>query len=226
MDIVSSGNDVLDKLLDGGFESDVISVMYGPGGIGKTNFCLILSIEAVKSGKKVVYVDTEGGFSIRRLEQLCSDSQDVLKHVFFLRPTSFQGQKQAFEKLKEFEKEDVGLIIIDSIAMLYRLEIGKNENVYSVNKELGRQMLILNQIARKKHIPVIITNQVYSNMDDGIVMVGGDLLRYQSKCLVELRKTKEGIREAIVRKHRSLPENISIFYEITGEGVSIVTENK
>jgi DNA repair protein RadB len=219
MDLISSGNEVLDNLLEGGFESEIISVIYGPGGIGKTNFCLLTSIEAVKENKKVIYIDTEGGFSIRRLSQLCSDSKEILKNIFFLRPTSFQGQKNAFEKLKEFENQDIGLIIIDSIAMLYRLEIGKNDNVYSVNKELGRQILILNQIARKKKIPVIITNQVYSNMEDGIVMVGGDLLRYQSKCLIELRKGKEGIREAIIRKHRSIAEDSSIEYLITPKGV-------
>ena len=50
-------------------------------------------------------------------------------------------------------------------------------------------MAYLVEIARKKKIPVLITNQVYTDFDhrDEVKMVGGDLLRYGSKCLIELK---------------------------------------
>jgi len=58
------------------------------------------------------------------------------------------------------------LIIIDSIASLYRLELAMNNDAVNANRELGVHMAILTEIARKKKIPVIMTNQVYSDFED------------------------------------------------------------
>ena len=77
----------------------------------------------------------------------------------------------------------------------------------------------MNEIARKHNIPVILTNQVYSDFDtpDSVKMVGGDILRYSSKSLIELLKFKTK-RKAVVRKHRSLPENKEVLFEIVEKG--------
>jgi len=48
-------------------------------------------------------------------------------------------------------------------------------------------------------------------------MVGGDLLKYWSKCLIELQY-KEGKRKAILRKHRSLPEK-ELMFVIINSGI-------
>ena len=48
-------------------------------------------------------------------------------------------------------------------------------------------------------------------------MVGGDLLKYWSKCLIEL-KNHYGRRKLIIKKHRSLPEK-ELTFEITNEGI-------
>jgi len=94
--------------------------------------------------------------------------------------------------------------------MLYRLEVGKANDIYNVNRELGIQIGYLSHIARRINIPVIITNQIYADFEDKFRtnMVGGDLLKYQSKCLIELQKFKDSaVRKAILRKHRSIAEN-------------------
>jgi hypothetical protein len=43
----------------------------------------------------------------------------------------------------------------------------------------------MTEIARKKKIPVLISNQVYADFEDKdkVNLVGGDLLKYGSKCL-------------------------------------------
>ena len=46
----------------------------------------------------MIYIDTEGGFSVDRLKQLDDDYELILKHMVFLHPTSFEEQKQVFEK--------------------------------------------------------------------------------------------------------------------------------
>ena len=110
--------------------------------------------------------------------------------------------------------------------MLYRLEIGKSDDIYNINRELGQQISYLTEIARKKNIPVLLTNQVYSNFDDKtrLNMVGGDILKYGSKCLIELtldEVTRK--RKAVLKKHRFLPENIEMEFKIEEKGVFQIT---
>jgi len=221
MERIPTGSKILDRMLHGGYERDIISTVYGPAGSGKTTLCLLCSLCVARSGKKIVYVDTEGGFSVERLEQIAPDSKKVLDKIVFLKPATFQEQKKAFQRLKEQMSNAIGLVVVDTIAMLYRLELGKSEEVYETNRELGRQISYLSVLARKMNIPVLITNQVYSNFDDRdtVNMVGGDIMKYWSKCLIELQITPSGNRRAILKKHRSLPEDQEIAFKIVEGGI-------
>jgi DNA repair protein RadB len=233
---ISAGSYDLNKWLFGGYEKDIITTIYGPAGCGKTNFCMLASSSQAKKGNKVIFVDTEGGFSIERLKQLAKEEYgNAIKNIILLKPTSFQEQKQAFSKLLQEIKgnEKISLIIIDGIAMLYRLELAEaiknrdEKEIHNINSELAKQLRTLAEISRKRNIPVIITNQVYSNFlseeeikagkEKQVSMVGGDLLKYWSKCLIELQNER-GKRKALLRKHRSLKESELNFY-ITNDGI-------
>jgi len=222
---ISAGSYDLNKWLYGGYESDIISVIYGGSGTGKTNFCLLAAVSQAKKGKKVIFMDTEGGFSVERVKQLAYEDYDsVLKNILLLRPTNFSEQKKAFDGLLKNLKDEVGLIVVDGMTILYRLDFAaareldsrdRNE-MQKLNSELARQLRVLAEIARKRNIPVIITNQVY-RWEDSLKMVGGDILKYWGKCLIEL-VNDNGKRIAYLRKHRSLPEK-EIEFEIRNEGV-------
>ena len=177
---ISTGSPVFDHLLEGGLDEDIITTVYGPAGSGKTTICLLSAIQAVKDGKKVLYIDTEGGFSVDRLKQLAPDFKRVLDKMIFLNPSTFEEQKKDFIKLPKLLDVNLGLLIVDSIVMLYRLELGTNEDVYKTNRELGKQLSALTQLCRKKKIPVLVTNQVYADFNerDKVNMVGGDILKY------------------------------------------------
>lgn len=233
---ISAGDYELNRILHGGYESDIITTIYGPGGSGKTNLCMILAVSQAKKGNKVIYIDTEGGFSIDRVKQLLygktENLNETLENILLLKPTSFEEQNDAFQKmLASIKKDSISLIIIDSIAMLYRLELGdaiqteEPEKIREVNRKLANQLRALAEISRKQNIPVVITNQVYSkfikNDEDKAEkiysMVGGDLLKYWSKCIIELTNFR-GRRKLTLKKHRSLPEK-SLDFEITNEGI-------
>lgn len=225
---ISTGNQVFDMLLYGGYENDVVSTLYGPAGSGKTTLCLLTLVSVVRAGKKVVFIDTEGGFSLSRLEQLHPEIRMILENVLFFKPTSFEEQKKSFDTLRGMIDDRIGLIIVDSISMLYRIELGKKEDIQGVNRELGGMISFLTEIARKKSIPVLITNQVYSSFDEPnkVNMVGGDILKYGSKCLIELQLGRRNRRKAILRKHRSLPSEREEVFEIRNEGVFEVEKIK
>ena len=225
MEKIPTGSKILDNLLGGGYEKGIITTVYGPAGSGKTNLCLLCAMNTTRNKKKVIYIDTENNFSVERFKQICESINQnyakLLNDIVFLRPSTFNEQKKTFEKLKEVFNNKIGLIIFDSIAMLYRLEMGKNEDIYEVNRDLGMQLAYLKQIASKKHIPVLITNQVYADFEDKdkVNLVGGDLLKYGSKCLLELQITPSGNRLCIIKKQRHLPENKQITFKIVEGGI-------
>ena len=177
-----------------------------------------------KKGKKVIFIDTEGGFSVERVKQLVGDDEDykeVLKNILLMKPTNFKEQQEAFDKLSKYLKDEIVLIVVDGLTMLYRLEFADarkkgEKDVQGVNFELVRQIKTLAEIARKKNIPVLVTNQVY-RWEDEDKMVGGDILKYWGKCWIEIVNDK-GKRTVYLRKHRSLPEK-SLTFQIYNEGV-------
>src|SRR3989338_7321569 len=123
---ISSGSYDLNKWLYGGYEPEVITMIAGPPASGKTNMVLLAACSQAKKGKKVIFIDTEGGFSVERVKQIVSsDFEKILENILILNPTNFEEQKKAFSKLLALvSKENIGLIVVDSMAILYRLEIG------------------------------------------------------------------------------------------------------
>lgn len=232
---ISTGSYDLNKWLYGGYEEDIITMIAGSPGSGKTNFCILTSCSQAKKGNKVLFIDTEGGFSVDRVKQIVGENyENYLKNIILLEPVNFKEEREIFKKiLDKIKKEHINLIVVDSMAMLYRLELGdavkskNDERISEVNREVARQMRILAEIARKKKIPVIITNQVYNEFvpqenwkkesERNTNIVGGDLMKYWSKCIIEL-KNNSGRRKAILLKHRSLPEK-EFAFEIKNKGI-------
>ena len=81
---ISSGVDFLDEFLGGGYDTDVITTVYGPSGVGKTNLCLLCAVHVALSGKKVMFMDTEGGIAVERIKQITPRYEEVLERVLFL----------------------------------------------------------------------------------------------------------------------------------------------
>lgn len=241
---LSAGSWDLNKWLYGGYDKDIITTIYGPAGCGKTNFCMLAAASAAKKGMKVIFIDTEGGFSVERFRQLFETpelSKEALQNILLLKPTNFEEQSKSFSNLLKELKSDtarkIGLIIVDGMTMLYRLELAearkqedeklKQNKIDEINSKLAGQMRLLSEIARKENIPVIATNQVYyeflseeelkSGKEKNAFMVGGDIMKYWSKCIIELRNLR-GRRIATLKKHRSLPEK-ELNFEIINEGI-------
>ena len=232
---ISTGSYDLNKWLYGGYEKGIITMIAGPPGSGKTNMAILTTCSQAKKGSKVIFIDTEGGFSSDRVKQITGENfEDVLKNIFLMSPSNFEEQKKFFQNLNfQLKKEQIGLIVVDSMAMLYRLEMGdakskdSDENIKNINREVANQMKILAEISKKQNIPIVITNQVYkgfqseedwkNGLEREMNIVGGDLFQYWSKCIIQLRNEK-GKRRAILLKHRSLPEK-ELGFEIRNEGI-------
>ena len=211
------GQEPLDELLSGGIEHKALTNLYGPPGCGKTNIVLIATNSCIKKGKKVIFIDTEGGFSPERFSQISKDFENASQKIILIEPKTFEEQDKVITELENKFDNDVGLIVLDSLVNLYRLELDE-DNFQKINKMLSTQLAILSKMSREKDIPILITNHMYTS-NGGTQPVSRDITKYWSKCLVELIKLDKGKRVAILRKHRSIPEGKEVHFKITQDGV-------
>lgn len=218
---IPSGCKPLDEMLGGGVETGIVTQLYGGSGSGKTNICIQLAVECVKNGKKVIFIDTEG-FSSDRFKQIAGeDAKKIAGDIIIYEPASFEQQYSAIIDIEKLMNEKIGLIILDSAALFYRLGLqddSNDENV-AIRRELVNQIGILHGIARKYGVAVVITNQVYKDVASGeLCPVGGNAFEHLSKTIILLDKTGTSKRKATLRKHRSKCEGIYCEFRLTDKG--------
>ncbi len=203
----------LDDILGGGLERGVITEIYGEGGTGKTNLCMCMAANVIRQGFKVVYVDTEG-LPMHRMAQIAG--RDMLKDLIVYRPTDWEEQNSAVDEVSRLleRRGDIPLLIVDSLTNFYRLEFGEE-----AVRDLGRQLLKLQKIARNLNIAVVVTNQVYTDTHEGrIKPIGGHMLQHVAKVILAVERLGD-IRVARVEKHRSSMDGAKAYFLITDAGV-------
>ncbi|MDI6720324.1 MAG: DNA repair and recombination protein RadB [Methanomicrobiales archaeon] len=214
------GVEALDDLLGGGLERRSLTQVYGEPGSGKSTICIIAAVAALKSGKGVIFFDTEG-FSVERFRQIAGeDAEELAGNLFIYEPADFDRQGLMIAESETLlRRGTVGLIVVDSATALYRTELGETRDA---QRKLARQMIHLLGLAKKYDLPVLITNQVYIDVDtEEFRGLGGTALLHLSKTIVRIEK-RDGFRRAVLVKHRSLPEGTYFDFVITGEGISRV----
>ncbi|MDD5502301.1 MAG: DNA repair and recombination protein RadB [Candidatus Thermoplasmatota archaeon] len=208
----------LDDLLGGGIESGIMTEVYGEGGSGKTNLCLQLARNCARNSK-VFYIDAEG-VSIERFKQICGkEFEELSRNVLFYKVHSPEEQEKAVaEAIKLMRNGSAGLVVLDSAVMHYRLTGDENDSDNTKNLLLQLRKLMGN--AMEKDVPVILTNQVYTDVASNTMrpiceFSVGNL----SKAILSLGKLQNGIRTATIIKHRSRPEGAIARFRITENGL-------
>ena len=216
MDRIPFGCGQLDRLLGGGIEAGSVTLFYGEAGAGKTNVCLQIARNIASTGRKVAYIDTEG-LSSDRLLQVFSGQEDSIRNLLIFQVHSFEEQSDRIEKVEKLAAAgSISLVVIDSLTMFYRL----NHDDARTRNEFIRQTETLLNTARKYEIAILVTSQVYANLNTGgVEFLGGHPLHHNAKTIIRLDKKFDGKREAVIMKHRSLPEGRRAQYRITETGI-------
>lgn len=225
-DRIETGVRSLDALLQGGLETGAITEVYGEGGSGKSNLCLWMAAKVALADRWVVYIDTEG-LSIDRLDQMArgqrGDLPRVVRRLLLTSPKNLEEQERAVERAASLavEKErKVGLIVLDSATMLYRLQLGMEEEGVA-RQSLSVQMADLLHAGLESTIPILITNQVYHDSSTRqFEPIGGSFLNHVAKTVLRLERGKDGWRRAVLIKHRSLAEGSMATFRLTDQGIA------
>lgn len=210
----------LDEMMSGGVESGCLTLIYGEAGTGKTNLCLTLARNLAQEDRKTVYVDSEG-VSLQRLRQMSGDDREkVLKEVLVSEVHSLEDQDRMIGKAIKLAEgnPDVGLIVVDSMTMFYRLASKDDER--AERRVLAGQSAKLLTAARKLNLPVVVTSQVYTDVETGAFeALGGNVLHHNAKTIIKVERLAPSKRRAVLMKHRHLAEGrFGIFY-LTDKGI-------
>jgi len=230
---ISTGSKALDELLDGGVETKAITEFVGEFGSGKTQMCHQLSVMVQlpeeKGGlkAKALYVDTENTFRPERIMQIAKyrglDPQDALKNILYARAYNSDHQAMIIdESRKLFERENIGLVIVDSLVAHFRSEYPGRENLAERQQKLNHHIAQLLKIADMYNIAVVVTNQVIAQPDiffgNPLKPAGGNVIAHGATYRIWLRKGKENIRIAKIFDSPYHPER-EVTFRITEEGV-------
>lgn len=223
---ITTGSRNLDALLGGGVETKTITEFFGEFGSGKTQICHQLSVNVQlpeeKGGlnAKAVYIDTEGTFRWERIESMANalglDPDKVMENIFYIRAVNSDHQMAVVDELMELiPKENIKLVVVDSVTGHFRAEYPGRENLAARQQKLNRHLHQLMRIAEIYNVAVVITNQIMARPDvfygDPTQAVGGHVLYHAPGIRVQLRKSRGNKRIARIVDAPHLPEGETVF---------------
>ena len=203
--MIKTGTEELDNFLE---NYKGLTTLYGEGGSGKTTLCMLAAIEQALNNKKVLYLDTEINFSADRFEQILNNrNKECIKNILVLKIKNFNLQHTQIKTLEGIK--NISLIIVDSITHHYRRLYSREPEI--ARAMLGKQLSILKEIS--KTIPIIITSQVYSNMENSSNLLARETIKKYSDKIIRLEKNP---RKMIIET-----TNKTTSFEIVGDGIKL-----
>ena len=163
--MISTGLEKLDNFLSGGIPNGIIVDIFGGNGTGKTQLLLQLSINSIKNGGNVLYLDTTGGFRPERILEIQKKSNidfNLLDKITVSRVTNTSEQ---INSIKNLHTNNFSLIVIDNITDLFSYEYKNNQSIFQKNSLFMKHMHELSFYAITNKIPIVITNMI-RNMGD------------------------------------------------------------
>ncbi|XP_024031792.1 DNA repair protein RAD51 homolog 2 [Morus notabilis] len=171
----------LDEALCGGIPFGVLTELVGPAGIGKTQFCMKLSLLASLPtaygglNGRVIYIDVESKFSSRRMIEIGVQSfpdifnmkgmaQEMAGRILVLRPTSLSKFTESLQQIQvALRQQQVKLVVIDSMTAVISGDYGQGASRQHL---LGWHVSFIKSLAEFSRIPIVVTNQVRSQTRD------------------------------------------------------------
>jgi len=210
---LSTGCRGLDEQLEGGIEIGSSTLAYGEPGSGKTSLAIQLSKKVISSGKKSIFIDTEG-VSFERIKQIFGDTDT--SNLIILEPKDQVELHQSISDPRLIQS-DVGIIIVDTINAHTRL-------AYALDKETCEAqflkiLMALQNISRNHSISLFMTAQIFEHNGE-IEPYFGRTLVYMAKTLLLFEKGEApGLRHSRLMKHRSIAEGSVSDFLLTNQGL-------
>lgn len=139
-----------------------------------------------------------------------------------MQPATFGEQGHVIGHLDRYVSEKFGLVVVDTITSLYRVELGGSDVTFTLNRELNGQVASLAEVAKTRRVAVFITSQVRSvflGQFKRVEPVATRTLKFWSSVVLNLKPAgQKGVLKAIREKHprRKRPASCYVTLEKTG----------
>ena len=256
---ITTGSRALDHLIDpcchlpekyrpprvGGVETFSITSIWGPFGVGKSQLCHQLAVNAQlpmgmgglrgEDPVRVCYIETESGtFRHERIIEMAEavglDPEEVLKNILLIRAFDVDQQYAAYEKVAaNAVRLNIRVVIVDSFSARFREVFTGRETFSGRAKKLIQHLEFLNKLAFEQNMAVILTHQVYGSPTPyatGPILWGGHTVKHVATLHLQLELescSKDANNpwakvKATVVDHPSIPKVSTTFY-ITPQGI-------
>jgi len=196
VEFVHSGSIALDLALGGGIPKGRIVEFMGWESSGKTTLALTLAAEMQKLGKKVAYIDSEQAMDLEYANSIGVDVDIEAEEPNFYLSQPDCGE-DALEIAREFAKsEDIGLIVIDSVAALVPKSVIQGE---AGDAKMAVTARMLSQIiptlvapARKTGCIILFISQYREKIGvmfgDPTTTMGGNALKFYASQRLDIAR--------------------------------------
>ena len=166
--MISTGLKKIDDFLSGGIPNGVIVDIFGGNGTGKTQLLLQLSINSIKNGGKVLFLDTTGGFRPERILEIQKKSNSNLNLLNNIIVSRITNTSEQINSIKNFKENNFSLIIIDNITDLFSYEYKHNQSIFKKNSLFMKYMRELSLYAVTHKVPIVITNMIRNSNEQEV----------------------------------------------------------
>ncbi len=143
-----------------------MTLIYGEAATGKTTIVIQAATAAAKMDLKVLYVDSDHSFTQQRFHQIAgADSAEISELIMLFLPETFSQQRMLVESLENYVTPTLGLVVVDSMSSLYRAAFSGSESIFSLNRDLSRQVAYLGELASSRNIACVLTSQVHARLN-------------------------------------------------------------
>jgi DNA repair protein RAD51 len=212
--LISTGILGLDDLLGGGITPGTIIDIFGPGGSGKTQLAMQISLNSLQDGT-VLYQDTTGGFRPERMLQLIklrNMKPSLLDDIIVARITNTVEQLEYVKKISELKPR---LVVIENITDLFSFEYSKETSLLEKHVRFMEYMHALSIVSVGTKIPIVVTNIIRSVDGQDTENLNKSISMFTHK-KIKLQKDGNKYRAQVLP---SFGKRKEILYEITQAGL-------
>lgn len=227
MATIQTGCECIDTSLGGGILPETVTLIYGEPETGKTTLAMQCAVNCAIQNLKVLFIDCDNSFYAKRLSQISKSRFDeVAERIILVKPKNFKEQTALIDQINDYATANVGLIIIDTFTSLYGAKVSETSiksKTFGVNRELNRQLAILAQTTKIRKIPVIITSQVRSVLQDqstSVRPVATRVLKFWVDIIIAFKPTNNPQTiKTILEKAREIEEEVTCYVQIGEDGI-------
>ena len=220
-----TGCSCINSNLNGGISPESVTLIYGEPETGKTTLAMQCAVNCAIQGYKTLFVDCDNTFSARRLYQVASGKfEEIADLIILIKPADFREQTAVIDRISEYTAKNFGLVVIDTLNSLYSAKVAESSGkAFGPNRELNRQLAILAQTAKTQKMPVMITSQVRSVLDESyhsVAPVATRVLKFWADTIIAMKPTENPQTiKAVLEKTRKNPQETPCYLRIDETGI-------